>query len=60
MTALLDIYLNAERNLRKSFRTPQFLLVEVLVQPIIFVLLFAFVFGGAIHIPGVTYIESRV
>lgn len=57
MTALLDVYLIAERNLRKSFRTPQFLLVEVLVQPIIFVLLFAFVFGGAIHIPGVTYID---
>ena len=57
MTALLDVYLVAERNLRKSFRTPQFIFVEVLVQPIIFVLLFAFVFGGAIHIPGVTYID---
>ncbi len=57
MRKLLDVYLIAERNLRKSIRTPQFLVVEILVQPIIFVLLFAFVFGGAIHIPGATYID---
>jgi len=57
MKRLLEVYLVAERNLRKSLRTPQFLVVEIFVQPIIFVLLFAFVFGGAIHITGVSYID---
>jgi ABC transporter DrrB family efflux protein len=57
MKRLLDVYLVAERNLRKSLRTPQFIVVEILVQPVIFVLLFAYVFGGAIHIPGVSYID---
>lgn len=53
----MDVYLVAGRNLRKSIHTPQFILVEVLIQPVIFVMLFAFVFGGAIHIPGVSYID---
>ena len=57
MKRLLDVYLVAERNLRKSVRTPTFIVVEIFVQPIIFVLLFAYVFGGAIHIPGVSYID---
>jgi ABC transporter DrrB family efflux protein len=57
MKRLLDVYLVAERNLRKALRTPQFIIVEVFVQPIIFVLLFAYVFGGAIHIPGGSYID---
>jgi ABC transporter DrrB family efflux protein len=57
MKKLLDVYLVAERNLRKAVRTPQFIVVEILVQPVIFVLLFAYVFGGAIHIPGVSYID---
>jgi ABC-2 type transport system permease protein/oleandomycin transport system permease protein len=57
MKKLLDVYLIAERNLRKALRTPQFIIVEVFFQPIIFVLLFAFVFGGAIHIPGGSYID---
>lgn len=57
MKRLLEVYLVAERNLRKSLRTPQFLIVEIFFQPIIFVLLFAYVFGGAIHITGVSYID---
>lgn len=57
MNALMDVYLLAGRNLRKSIHTPQFIVVEVLIQPVIFVMLFAFVFGGAIHIPGVSYID---
>ena len=57
MKKLLDVYLVAERNLRKSLRTPQFIVVEILVQPVIFVLLFAYVFGGAIHIARVSYID---
>ena len=57
MTKLLDVYLIAERNLRKSLRTPQFIVIEVFVQPIIFVLLFAYVFGGAIHVATGSYID---
>lgn len=55
--AIRDTYLIAARDLRHVARTPQFLLVEVLIQPITFVLLFAFVFGGAIRTPGMKYID---
>ena len=41
----------ARRNLIQSVRVPESLFFS-LVQPVIFVLLFAFVFGGAIPIPG--------
>lgn len=57
MRKLLEVYLIAGRNLRKVLRTPQFLVVEVFVQPIIFVLLFAYVFGGAIHVANGSYID---
>jgi len=57
VAGIRDTYLIAERDLRHAFRTPQFILVEVLIQPITFVLLFAFVFGGAIRTPGMTYID---
>jgi ABC-2 type transport system permease protein len=33
------------------------LLVFATVQPVIFVLLFRYVFGGAIHVPGVSYVN---
>jgi len=57
MRQLLEIYLIAERNVRKVIRTPQFLVVEIFVQPVIFVLLFAYVFGGAIHVANGSYID---
>lgn len=41
----------ARRNIIQSFRIPEALFFS-LVQPVIFVLLFAYVFGGAIPIPG--------
>ena len=41
----------ARRNLIQTVRVPE-LLVFSLVQPVMFVLLFAYVFGGAIPIPG--------
>ena len=41
----------ARRNLIQSIRVPESVFFS-LVQPVIFVLLFAFVFGGAIPIPG--------
>lgn len=44
------------RNLLRVVRNPQ-LLVFATVQPIIFVLMFRYVFGGAIKIPGVPYVD---
>ncbi len=44
------------RNLTHIKRQPE-MLTDVTIQPVIFVLLFAFVFGGSIEIPGVDYKE---
>ena len=44
------------RNLIHIKRQPE-MLTDVTIQPVIFVLLFAFVFGGSITIPGVDYKE---
>ena len=44
------------RNLLGYVRTPQ-LLVFSTIQPVIFVLLFRYVFGGAIHVPGTDYVD---
>ena len=44
------------RNLIGYRRVPQ-LLVFSTVQPVIFVLLFRYVFGGAINVPGVPYVD---
>ena len=42
------------RNLTHIKRQPE-MLTDVTIQPVMFVLLFAFVFGGSIQIPGVDY-----
>jgi len=49
----------AQRNLIKIKRVPE-VLVWVLISPIMFVLLFAYVFGGAIEVPGVPYREFLI
>ena len=49
--AIHDGLVVARRNLIQSIRVPESLFFS-LVQPVIFVLLFAYVFGGAIPIPG--------
>ncbi|HKT05636.1 MAG TPA: ABC transporter permease [Rugosimonospora sp.] len=54
--ALVDGWVVAKRNLIKIKRVPDLLIFSTL-QPIMFVLLFAYVFGGAIHISGVNYRE---
>jgi ABC transporter DrrB family efflux protein len=54
--AIHDALLLAERNLRRLPRNPD-LLVGVTFQPIMFVILFTFVFGGAINTPGFDYID---
>lgn len=48
---LADTRVIARRNLLTLARTPQ-VVVFASVQPVIFVLLFRFVFGGSIHVPG--------
>ena len=58
--ALTDGWIVAKRNLIKIKRVPD-ILVFVLISPIMFVLLFAYVFGGAIDVPGdVDYKEFLV
>jgi ABC-2 type transport system permease protein len=52
--ALNDGWVVAKRNLIKIKRIPDLLIFST-VQPIMFVLLFAYVFGGSISIPGVDY-----
>ena len=54
--ALVDGWVVATRNVIKIKRVPE-VLVFVLISPIMFVLLFAYVFGGAISPPGVDYKE---
>ena len=51
-----DTLVVTKRNLLKYVRVPT-LLVFSTVQPVMFVLLFAFVFGGAITLPGLDYID---
>jgi ABC-2 type transport system permease protein/oleandomycin transport system permease protein len=46
----------AWRNLLNIRRNPQ-LLVFATIQPVIFVLMFRYVFGGAIHVTGVSYVD---
>jgi ABC-2 type transport system permease protein/oleandomycin transport system permease protein len=53
---LADTRVMAERQLRKILRKPMYI-VFVFVQPIMFVLLFRYVFGGAIDTGGVAYVD---
>jgi ABC transporter DrrB family efflux protein len=57
--ALIDGSVVAKRNVIKIKRVPE-LLVFVLVSPIMFVLLFAYVFGNSIDIDGGTYREFLI
>ena len=57
--ALADGAVVAKRNLIKIKRVPE-VLVFILLSPIMFVLLFAFVFGGAIAVPGMNYREFLI
>ncbi|WP_412541992.1 ABC transporter permease [Longispora sp. K20-0274] len=54
--ALTDGWVVAKRNLIKFRRIPDLVIFST-IQPIMFVLLFAYVFGGAIKVPGVNYKE---
>ena len=54
-----DGFVIAKRNLIKVKRVPD-LLVASTLSPIMFVLLFAYVFGGSIDVPGVNYREFLI
>ncbi|MGI8411635.1 MAG: ABC transporter permease [Solirubrobacteraceae bacterium] len=54
-----DTLIIAERNLVRLPRAPD-LLLAFTVQPIMFVLLFRYVFGGAINTHGVPYVEFLI
>src|SRR5581483_10614203 len=51
-----DAWSVAKRNLIGLVRTPTTVMFST-IQPIIFVLMFRYVFGGAINIPGVRYVD---
>jgi ABC-2 type transport system permease protein len=54
--AASDTVVLASRNLKRIPRQPD-LLIAYTVQPVMFVLLFVFVFGGAIVTPGFDYVD---
>ncbi|HWD75781.1 MAG TPA: ABC transporter permease [Solirubrobacteraceae bacterium] len=54
-----DTLIIAERNLIRLPRRPE-LLLAFTVQPIMFVLLFRYVFGGAINTGGIPYVEYLI
>ena len=54
-----DIKGITKRNLLRIVRTPQLLFMTI-VQPTIILLLFRYVLGGAIHVPGVDYVDYVV
>jgi ABC-2 type transport system permease protein/oleandomycin transport system permease protein len=56
LALLADTLVVTRRNLRRIARTPRLLAASSL-QPVLFVLLFRYVFGGAIHAPGTSYAD---
>ncbi|MEY3492846.1 MAG: hypothetical protein RL413_264 [Actinomycetota bacterium] len=59
MSLLRDATTIAHRNMIRIRRVPD-VMVFVVVQPLMFVLLFAYVFGGSIDIPGGNYREFLI
>jgi ABC-2 type transport system permease protein len=56
---VVDAMVVARRNLIRIARTPE-LLVFATVQPVMFVLLFRYVFGGSIKVPGTNYVDYLI
>lgn len=54
--AVADTFAVAGRNLTAMRRVPQVLVFST-IQPVLFVLMFRYVFGGAIRVPGVRYVD---
>jgi ABC transporter DrrB family efflux protein len=57
--ALNDALVIAGRNIKHLLRTPQLLVFSV-AQTVMFLLLFVYVFGGSIHVPGLTFVEYLI
>jgi ABC-2 type transport system permease protein len=57
--ALNDALVIAGRNIKHLLRTPQLLVFSV-AQTVMFLLLFRYVFGGSIHVPGLTFVEYLI
>ncbi len=57
--ALSDATVIAGRNIRHLLRTPQLLVFSV-AQTVMFLLLFVYVFGGSIQVPGLTFVEYLI
>ncbi len=57
--ATRDIVGVAKRNLLRIIRTPQMLLIGA-IQPAMLLVLFRYVLGGAIHVPGRSYVDYVV
>jgi ABC-2 type transport system permease protein len=53
---MTDTLVIARRHLIRLSRTPQ-LLVSALVVPVMFLLMFRYIFGGAIPVPGMRYVD---
>lgn len=51
VTFARDTVLITRRHLLRTWRTPQIMIFSA-IMPVVFVLLFRYVFGGAIHVPG--------
>jgi ABC transporter DrrB family efflux protein len=51
-----DVLLLGKRNLLRFRRSPE-LVIGFLVQPVMFILLFVYVLGGAIQTPGYSYVD---
>jgi ABC transporter DrrB family efflux protein len=54
LTFLTDTGIITLRNVRRMVRTPQ-MLYFASIQPVVFIIVFRYVFGGAIRTPGYTY-----
>ncbi|HLX18794.1 MAG TPA: ABC transporter permease [Gaiellaceae bacterium] len=59
MTAITESLVLARRNLAHVRQVPE-KLIDVTIQPLMFVLLFAYVFGGVIHVPHGSYREYLI
>ena len=57
--AVTDAVTIAGRNLRAMSRVPQVVIFST-IQPLLLLLMFVYVFGGAIRIPGVDYVDFLI
>ena len=57
--ALADTLVMARRHLIRLARTPQ-LAVSALVVPVMFLVMFRYIFGGAIPVPGMSYVDYLI